>query len=55
MPVAWGSKNLVDSVVRNLPKVITICYYKRDFTNKVSFKKNAIFEGKKEEDKTKKG
>ena len=54
LPVAWGSKNLVDTVIRNLNKTITICYYKRD-SNKISFKKKAIYEGKKETDKTKKG
>lgn len=55
MPIAYGSKNLVDSVVRRLNKVITIIYYKRDNADKVSYKRYAVFDGKKESTDQKKG
>jgi hypothetical protein len=47
MPVAYGSKNLVDSMVRSFPKTITIIYYKRDVVDKFSFKKYIIYDGQK--------
>ena len=46
MPVAYGSRNVVDSMVRNLRKSITIIYYKRDLSDKLSFKKNMMYSGK---------
>jgi hypothetical protein len=52
MPIAYGSRNLVDSMVRNLSPHITVVYYKRDMTDKVSFKKKLMFKGKKEKDVT---
>lgn len=45
MPIAWGSKNLVDAKVRSLPPKVSVAYYKRDI-DKVSFKKKAFFKGK---------
>ena len=45
MPVAYGSRNLVDAVVRSLRKSVTVVYYKRDITDKVSFKKKVLFKG----------
>jgi hypothetical protein len=55
MPVAWGSRNLVDALVRKLSRSVSVVYYKRDTTDKISFKRKVVFEGKKEEDETKKG
>jgi hypothetical protein len=52
MPVAYGSRNLVDSMVRNLSPHITVIYYKRDMADKVSFKKKMMFQGKKEKSNT---
>jgi len=46
MPVAYGSRNLVDATVRNLPPKVTVAYYKRDGADKISFKKKAFYEGK---------
>lgn len=51
MPVAYGSRNLVDAMVRSFRKSINVVYYKRDGSDKVSFKKKAIYEGKKEAEK----
>ncbi len=53
LPVAYGSRNLVDGTVRKLSKTITIIYYKRD-VDKMTFKKKIIYNGKKESDKQKK-
>ena len=53
MPVAHGSRNLVDAIVRSLSKSVTVCYYKRDGVDGLSFKKKVIYEGKKEEGQTK--
>ena len=44
MPVAYGSRNLVDATVRNLPPKVTVAYYKRDGADKISFKKKAFYE-----------
>ena len=55
MPVAYGSRNLVDSMVRKLDKKTTIIYYKRDPRDKITFKKKMEYNGKKEEEKQKKG
>lgn len=52
MPVAYGSRNLVDSMVRNLSPRVTVVYYKRDMGDKVSFKKKMMFQGKKEKSNT---
>lgn len=51
MPVAFGSRNLVDAMVRSLNPKIVVVYYKRDISDKVSFKKKMMFNGKKESDK----
>lgn len=51
MPVAWGSRVLVDAMVRSFRKSISIVYYKRDMGDKISFKKKAIYDGKKEKEK----
>jgi len=48
MPIAYGSRNLVDAMVRNLPPKITVAYYKRDGADGISFKKRAFYEGKAE-------
>ena len=48
MPIAWGSRNLVDSAVRSLKKSITVIYYKRDITDNISFKKKMMYDGTKE-------
>ena len=45
MPVAYGSKNLVDARVRSLSPKVSIAYYKRD-VDKTSFKKKFFFRGK---------
>lgn len=50
MPVAYGSRNIVDAMVRSLRKSITIVYYKRDMTDKISFRKKMLYNGKKEVD-----
>jgi hypothetical protein len=50
MPIAYGSRNLVDSAVRNLRKSVTIVYYRRD-TDKTAFKKKLIYKGKEEMEK----
>jgi hypothetical protein len=47
MPVAYGSRNLVDGTVKNLDKSVAIVYYNRDVTNKMAFKKKIIYNGKK--------
>lgn len=52
MPVAYGSRNLVDAIVRSLDRSMSVIYYKRDNVDKVSFKKKAIYEGKKENKQT---
>jgi hypothetical protein len=52
MPVAWGGRNLVDAMVRTLSKSITVVYYKRDISDKFSFKKKLIYEGRKEKEKS---
>jgi hypothetical protein len=49
MPVAYGSRNLVDSMVRSLSPTITVAYYKRDMGDKVSFKKKILFKGKRDD------
>lgn len=51
MPIAFGSRNLVDAKVRSLNSNITVVYYKRDISDKVSFKKKMMFQGKKESTK----
>ena len=48
MPVAYGSRNLVDAMVRSLKKSISVIYYKRDQADKYSFKKKVIYNGKNE-------
>ena len=48
MPVAYGSRNLVDAMVRSFPKNITVVYYKRDTVDRISFKKKVIYDGQKE-------
>jgi hypothetical protein len=50
MPVAYGSRNLVDAMVRSFRPTITVVYYKRDMGDKISFKKKAMYEGKKEKE-----
>ena len=50
MPIAWGSRNLVDATVRNLSARMTVIYYKRDLADKVSFKKKLMYKGKKEKE-----
>ena len=47
MPIAYGSRNLVDSMVRSLSPTVTVAYYKRDTADKFSFKKKLIYKGKK--------
>ena len=47
MPVAWGSRNLVDAMTRTLHKSVTVIYYKRDIADKVSFKKKMFYSPKK--------
>ena len=54
MPVAYGSRNLVDAMVRNLSKSVSVVYYKRD-TDGVTFKKKVVYEGKKVDVQTVKG
>jgi hypothetical protein len=44
-PIIQGSKNLVEAVIRNLKKSVTICYYKLD-VDKESFKLKAKYTGK---------
>jgi hypothetical protein len=51
MPVAYGSRNLVDAIVRSLRKSVTVVYYKRDAGDKVSYKKKVIYSGKEEVEK----
>lgn len=51
MPVAFGSRNLVDAMIRSLSPKITVIYYKRDVSDKVSFKKKMMYQGKKESEK----
>ena len=46
MPIAYGSRNLVDSAVRKLNPLVMVVYYKRDIGDKVSFKKKVIYNGK---------
>jgi hypothetical protein len=45
-PIMQGSRNLVDATVRKLDKKVMVIYYKRD-TDKFSFKKKFVYEGKK--------
>jgi len=54
MPIMYGSRNLVDAMVRKLSKDVMVIYYKRD-SDKFSFKKKIIYEGSKEDAKTTKG
>jgi len=49
MPIMYGSRNLVDSTVRKLSSTVTVIYYKRDTTEKSSFKRKVIYKGKKPE------
>ena len=51
MPIAYGSRNLVDATVKNLNKKVNIVYYKRDVDG-LSFKKKLIYEGKKQSTNT---
>jgi len=51
MPVAWGSRNLVDGTVRKLSTAVTVIYYRRDVKDRLSFKKRLIYDGKKESQK----
>jgi hypothetical protein len=46
MPVAYGSKNLVDVLLRNLNKSVIIIYYKRD-VDKISYKRKMKYDGEK--------
>ena len=55
MPVSWGSRNLVDGTVRKLPASVTVVYYRRDFTDRISYKKRLIYDGKKEVTKSRMG
>lgn len=48
-PVVVGSRNLVDAVIRNLPKHITIFYYKKNSTG--YWEKKIVYDGKKETSK----
>lgn len=50
-PVAYGSKNLVDAMVRSLDKRVTIVYYKRD-SDGASFKRKLYYEGSKQKTNT---
>ena len=52
MPVAYGRRNLVDALVRRLSKSISVADYKRDTTDKISFKKKVIYTGKATTDET---
>lgn len=45
-PVAIGSRNLVDATIRNLPKYVTIFYYKKNSTG--YWEKKKMYDGKKE-------
>jgi hypothetical protein len=45
-PIVIGSRNLIDAVIRNLPKHITIFYYKKNQNG--FWEKKIIYEGKKE-------
>jgi len=47
MPIAYGSRNLVDAMVRSLTPNVTVVYYKRDTGDKISFKKKILYSGKK--------
>lgn len=49
-PVAIGSRNLVDSTIRKLPKTVTIFYYKKD-SSKGFWVKKIEYVGKKEANK----
>jgi len=52
MPIAYGSRNLVDTMVRKLDPINTVIYYKRDVADKASFKKKMMYSGKKEKEKS---
>jgi hypothetical protein len=45
-PIAYGSRNLVDAMVRTLDKRVTVIYYKRDIDT-ISFKKKILYKGSK--------
>jgi hypothetical protein len=47
-PVVIGSRNLVDAVIRKLPKNITIFYYKKSAMG--YWEKKAIYDGNKRHD-----
>lgn len=55
LPVSYGSRNLVDGTVRKLNKTVSVVYYKRDLTDKTSFKKKVIYNGKNEASQQTKG
>ena len=55
MPIAWGSRNLVDSVIRRLSSKVNVVYYKRDLIDKASFKKKVVYNGRANEAKKTKG
>lgn len=44
-PIIIGSRNLVDATIRNLPKQVTIFYYKKN--PKGYWEKKVIYEGNK--------
>jgi hypothetical protein len=52
MPIAYGSRNLVDAAIRKLPKSITVIYYQRDMRDKLSYKKRYFYQGQKEDRQT---
>ena len=45
MPIIYGSKNLVEGVIHALPTDVVIIYYKRDSTDKTSYKRKAKLVG----------
>jgi len=47
IPVGYGSRNLVESIVRRLSKNVTVIYYKRDPVDRQSFKRKAVYSGDK--------
>jgi hypothetical protein len=45
MPIVHGSRNLVEATVRKLSEDVVIIYYKRDASDKTSYKRKAKFIG----------
>jgi hypothetical protein len=49
-PVVVGSRNLVDATIRNLPKKVTIYYYKKNVQG--YWEKKMVYKGKAEKSET---